>query len=88
MMIDEPATYAIRVQGVISPEWVDRIGGLQVRQVTAGGQPATDLVGPVADQSALAGILSTLFDLGLPIVAVYRLAGPPPAESPVKRDQQ
>jgi hypothetical protein len=88
MSIDEPAAYAIRVQGVIGPEWVDRLGGLEVRQVTTGLQPMTDLVGHVADQTALAGVLSTLFDLGLPIVSVDRLVEPPPREVPVKGDQQ
>jgi hypothetical protein len=74
MSSDGPATYAIWVHGAIGPEWVDRLGGLHVRQVTAGEQPITELVGDVVDQTALAGVLSTLFDLGLPIVSVDRLA--------------
>lgn len=70
---DGPATYAIWVRGAVSPEWVDRLGGLQVREVRAGDQPITELVGEVIDQTALAGVLNTLFRLGLPIVSVDRL---------------
>ena len=73
MKRDRPATYAIWVQGAISAEWADRLGGLQIRQVRAGAQPMTELVGDVVDQTALAGVLSTLYELGLPIVSVDRL---------------
>ncbi|MGE0539935.1 MAG: hypothetical protein AB7R89_07130 [Dehalococcoidia bacterium] len=87
MSSDGPATYAIWVHGAISPEWVDRLGGLHVRQVTAGAQPMTELVGDVVDQTALAGVLSILFDLGLPIVSVGRLAELPPGRAPPSGEQ-
>jgi hypothetical protein len=73
MESDRPATYAIWVQGALGAEWADRLGGLQVREVRAGAQPMTELVGDVVDQTALAGVLSTLYELGLPIVSVDRL---------------
>ncbi|MGH2583394.1 MAG: hypothetical protein ACRDJE_00600 [Dehalococcoidia bacterium] len=71
---DRPATYAIWVQGALSAEWADRLGGLHIRQMRAGAQPMTELVGDLVDQTALAGVLSTLYELGLPIVSVDRLA--------------
>jgi hypothetical protein len=70
---DGPATYAIWVHGALSGEWADRLGGLHIREVRVGAQPMTELVGEVVDQTALAGVLSTLFSLGLPIVSVDRL---------------
>lgn len=73
MARDGPATYAIWVHGVLGAEWADRIGGMHVRELRAGIQPMTELVGDVVDQTALAGVLSTLYDLGLPIVSVDRL---------------
>jgi hypothetical protein len=36
--------------------------------------PATALIGELADQSALVGVLNTLHDLGLPLVSVERIA--------------
>jgi RNase P/RNase MRP subunit p29 len=68
-----PATYAIWVSGAVSAEWEDRLGGLHVRRVRSSDQPMTELVGAVVDQTALAGVLSTLYELGLPIVSVERL---------------
>ena len=41
-----------------------------------------ELVGYVVDHSALAGVLSILFDLGLPILSVDRLAELPSPQSP------
>jgi hypothetical protein len=73
MRSDGPATYAIWVSGALSAEWEDRLGGLSVRRVQSGGRPMTELFGDVVDQTALAGVLSALFDLGLPIVSVERL---------------
>jgi hypothetical protein len=74
MASDGPATYAIWVQGALDAEWADRLGGLHIREVRAGSLPMTELVGEVVDQTALAGVLSTLYELGLPIVSVDRLA--------------
>lgn len=73
MTIDGAATYAIWVLGALDDEWSERLGGLQVRRVRAGAQPMTELVGEVVDQTALAGVLTTLYQLGLPIVSVDRL---------------
>ncbi|MCM3905616.1 MAG: hypothetical protein ND866_28310 [Pyrinomonadaceae bacterium] len=73
MTSDGPATYAIWVKGALSPEWEDRLGGLQVRQVPASDQPITELVGTVVDQTALTGLLTTLYELGLTILSVERL---------------
>jgi hypothetical protein len=71
---DRPATYQIRVQGRIDPNWSDRMAGMQVRiskeQTTP---PITILYGEVSDQAALLGVLNLLYELHLPIVAVAQV---------------
>ncbi len=62
-------TYEIRVQGRIDLNWQDWFDRLTVTQM--GNE--TVLCGPVEDQAALYGILTTLRDLGLTLVSVQRL---------------
>ncbi len=68
-----PATYRIEVLGRLDSSWSERLAGMEI--TTTGGSgivPRTILQGQVIDQSALAGVLNTLCDLGLPLIsAVY-----------------
>ena len=57
----------IRVNGRLAPNWSDWFGGLSV-QHTVDGQ--TILRGPVADQSALYGLIERLSNLGLQLQSV------------------
>jgi len=75
-----PATYAIWARGALGHEWFDRVGGMEIRLVETGAGAMTELVGALADQSALSGVLKTLYDLGLSIVSVERLAECEPAK--------
>lgn len=67
---DDKASYEIRLQGHLDPRWADRMDGLAFILETDG---TTTLSGPLADQSALHGLLNRVRDLGLPIVSVRRL---------------
>ena len=62
-------TYEIRVQGSLGPEWSNWFDGFTI---TAAGDETT-LVGQVADQPALHGLLAKIRDLGLTLVGVERL---------------
>ena len=74
------AHYRIRVAGAISPDWSDRMGGLQITTSGRAGEPsASCLDGELLDQSALIGVLSTLYDLNLPIESVEHLSEPIPS---------
>ena len=68
--------YEIKVEGQLDARWSDSLDGLALTLETAGpaNQPVTVLKGPVADQAALRGILTTLWDLNLALISVTRLA--------------
>lgn len=73
-----PAKYQIVVQGTVNEEWSNRLGCLTVttsRQEK--GEPRTILEGRILDQSALRGLLETLYGLHLPILEVRKIGGPP-----------
>ena len=66
-----PAIYQIRVQGHLDASLSDRIGGMQITEIRgADGAQETNLVGRLADQAALCGILNSLYELHLPVIAV------------------
>ena len=62
--------YEIRIQGVLDQRWSCWFDGLQLTSQPGG---VTVLVGPVADQAALHGLLAKVRDLGLPLLEVRRL---------------
>ena len=66
----EPATCVIRGRGVLSPDWSIRLAGMRIVTTRGGRWPVTELIGRLADQAALHGVLSTLYELGLPLVLV------------------
>jgi hypothetical protein len=66
--------YRIVVEGAFDPLWLECLGGLQTSELQQAGQPViTHLEGRLVDQSALQGVLDTLFMLGLRLVQVERL---------------
>jgi hypothetical protein len=69
-----PAIYRIRVRGEIDPSFLDRLGGLELRS-------EDQLEGVLADQAALNGVLSVLYELHLPLVSVECLASEPGQET-------
>jgi len=66
-----PATYRIQVKGYLEDKWSDRLGGMVIK-ATGGpeGERETVLVGRLADQAALFGVLNTLYGLHLPLLSV------------------
>jgi len=73
ILFDRPAVYTIRVQGRIDPSWSDRLEGMVIHPSSDDqGSPATTLEGEINDQSALVGILNTLYELHLPVLSVER----------------
>jgi hypothetical protein len=65
-----PTIYEIRVAGHLSPQWADWFEGLTATLEEDGN---TLLTGPLADQSALHGLLKKIRDLGLSLLSVNQV---------------
>jgi hypothetical protein len=63
-------TYSIRVESHLRPEWSAWFDGMTVTHEPGGH---TTISGPVADQSALHGLIIKVRDLGLVLVSIQRL---------------
>ena len=77
--VDQPAVYSIKVLGKLSENWSERLGGMTVlsyNTVLKDGMDVTTLTGKLQDQTELAGVLSTLYNLRLPLLAVEYLGYP------------
>jgi hypothetical protein len=68
----EPDRYEIRVKGHLADRWAAWFDGMTLTRQADG---TTVLDGPVADQSALHGLLRKVSDLGLPLVSVAPTPG-------------
>jgi hypothetical protein len=62
--------YIIVVQGALEGAWSERLGGMAITVHDTSDGPRTTLAGMLTDQSALQGVLKTLYDLGLPVLSV------------------
>jgi hypothetical protein len=63
LKLHTPARYRIRVKATLDPSWSDWLGGMSI--TTSGDRdeaPVTTLVGRLADQAALMGVLDTLYN--------------------------
>ena len=65
-----PVFYQIRVEGHIEDSWSSWFEGMAIRHEESG---ETILVGTLADQAALHGVLMRIRDLGLSLVEVKRI---------------
>ena len=70
-----PLTYRIQVNGRLDSHWSNWFNGMDVTvESGADGATLTTLVGPVADQSQLRGILTRIWNLNLVLVSVELIA--------------
>ena len=70
----EPAVYRIRIQGILDKNLSDYYGGMTIEHEGEPKQYAiTILMGKLSVQSALIGVLNSLFDIGYPILSVEYL---------------
>jgi hypothetical protein len=77
--VDQPAVYTIKVLGKLSENWSERLGGMMIlsyNTVLKDGMDITTLTGRLQDQTELAGVLSTLYNLRLPLLSVEYLGYP------------
>jgi len=70
----DQVVYQIKVQGKLDEKWSDWFGAMTVTVQSEGSDgPITTLIGAVADQSALRGILTKIWDLNLTLISVTRI---------------
>ena len=82
--MDQPTVYVIRVAGRVDPMGVAESAGLRGTRLdhpAVGDAATTELHGELPDQAALLGVLTTLYDLRLPLLSVACA----PAERPADR---
>jgi hypothetical protein len=65
-MTGQAAAYAIEVQGHLDDHWSEWLGNLSL---TRNDDGTTTLLGPLADQAELHGVLAKLRDLGVPLIS-------------------
>lgn len=70
MRIIGPARCVIRVRGMLAPEWSDSLGDMRITCERQESGAVTQLIGRLMDQAALHGVLSTLYELGYPLISV------------------
>jgi hypothetical protein len=83
---DIPATYRIRAEGRPNASWSEYLQGVTIDGASEPSEkPVVTLNGRLADQSALAGLLNHIYDLGLTLLYVERLdadEGTTPVQNP------
>lgn len=71
---DQPAIYRIDVLGRIPARWRDRLEGMTITEHAPETEPSSTLLfGELADQAALVGVLTTLYELHLSVLSVERV---------------
>jgi hypothetical protein len=66
--------YQITLKGELDPSWSDCLNGFEISAGTAAdGTCITTLTGAIADQAALRGVLTRIWDLNLEVTAVNRV---------------
>ena len=70
-IMKEPAIYRIRVRGHLDAKWSDRLEAMNITELQHNDREnETILVGRLADQAALAGVMNTLYEQHLPVLSV------------------
>ncbi len=72
-LFDHPGHYQIRVLGTFDQCWIDHLDGLDISVGSWGNyRMVTQINGWLSDQTALAGLLDLLTDLGMVMLSVER----------------
>lgn len=71
---DGQAAYQITVRGKIMSNWSERLEGMAITHLLLDdGTAYTVLTGNLSDQAALTGVLNSIYELHLTLVAVNKL---------------
>jgi hypothetical protein len=64
-----PTVYEIRIEGYLDPSWSEWLEGMAITALEGG---ETQLVGSLADQAALHGLLNRIRDMNLKLLYVVK----------------
>ncbi|MDX2429561.1 MAG: hypothetical protein QNK35_01425 [Bacteroides sp.] len=71
LSFSKPAIYEIKVQGSLTESEAKRLGGLELNvHKNEAGKMISTLKGKISDQSALSGILNSLYDMHIMVLSV------------------
>ncbi|MFO7662036.1 MAG: hypothetical protein R6X18_05525 [Chloroflexota bacterium] len=86
---DDPATYWIAVQGALALDLSDRLEGMAItREVTDDGAVISILAGELADQSALASVLLSLYELHVTLISIEQIPARAPPIRPASENPE
>ena len=79
--------YEIKIKGVLDDHWEQWFEGmtLEHRKNAETGQDCTLIIGPIADQPALHGLLAKIRDLNLTLISVD--SGDPSTQPPDQKEK-
>ena len=66
----QPATYQIKVPGILEENWADWAGGMLITIESDDDDLAITTLTGTFDQAALLGLLRRLYSMGLPLISV------------------
>lgn len=74
MVAQQRRVYRIVVAGELDESWAGWLEGFDLHlQTTPQGERRTTLTGAVADQAALRGVLTRIWDMNLALIALERM---------------
>jgi len=77
LSVVSPAKYRISVVGILDESFSERLCGLSIGNTDPdqkAGKPVVTLTGQLTDQAALFGVLNTLYNMRMPLLAVECLS--------------
>ena len=69
-VMNGPAIYRVCVEGIVPPDWSNRLMGMNITASSDESDSNSTLVGRLPDQAALSGILNTLYETQYPVLSV------------------
>ena len=70
LTLDQPATYEIKVPGILDEKWLDWNGGMAIQNENGREDNPITILTITVDQAGLQGLLRHLYSFGLPLISV------------------
>ncbi len=70
LTLDQPATYEIKIPGILDENWLDWNGGMVIQNENERDDDPITILTITVDQAGLQGLLRHLYSFGLPLISV------------------